>query len=350
MLAWFTDEMNKKYESKHIRMGESAGAVTSIKVLNRIITWESESISIEADTRHVITAMKDLKLSDAKGVGTPAVREHGDKRYDAEGDEFAEVTVKGRKIKVQQDGRPVTGMGCKAIPTIENEEELGGEESTLYRSVVARFNYLAPDRQDIQFAVRECAKGMAKPTAGGMVRLKRIGRYLLNCKRCKTHMWVQPMPDTIHVHTDSDWAGCKRTRISVSGGVVRLGEAVTRSWSKDQQTVAKSSAEAELYAANYGGEQAVGMQTMLKEMGHIVSIVVHVDSSAAIGVLQRKGIGKIRHLDVADLWMQTAIRRGRLTVRKIDGSANDADLLTKPLTAHAISAIMERIGTEYVSM
>ena len=156
------------------------------------------------------------------------------------------------------------------------------------------------------------------------------------------------MPDTIHVHTDSDWAGCKKTRISVSGGVVRIGQSVVRSWSKDQGNLATSSAEAELYAANLGGQNALGIQTMLREMGHDLKIVVYIDSSAALGVLQRKGIGKIRHLDVADLWMQTAVRKQKLEVRKILGTENDADLLTKPLTGTAIEVIMERLGTEYI--
>ena len=78
-----------------------------------------------------------------------------------------------------------------------------------------------------------------------------------------------------------------------------------------------------------------------------MQITVHIDSSAALGVLQRKGIGKMRHLDVADLWMQTAIRNNRLAVTKIDGTANDADLMTKPLTRQAIDAIMERLGSDY---
>ena len=169
----------------------------------------------------------------------------------------------------------------------------------------------------------------------------------MGAKAVKMHLWVQSMPKVIEVHTDSDWAGCKRTRISVSGGVVRLGEAVIKCWSKDQHNLAKSSAEAELYAANLGGEQALGIQTMMRELGHEMTIRVRIDSSAAIGVLQRKGIGKIRHLDVADLWLQTAIRNGRLIIEKIDGSENDADLMTKPLTANGIEAIMERLGNEY---
>ena len=79
-LEWFTKEMNKKYESKHIRLGSSEGSVKSIKVLNRIVTWEKDSISIEADMKHVTTAMRDLKLSDANGVGTPAIREQCDRK------------------------------------------------------------------------------------------------------------------------------------------------------------------------------------------------------------------------------------------------------------------------------
>ena len=75
--------------------------------------------------------------------------------------------------------------------------------------------------------------------------------------------------------------------------------------------------------------------------------MIRIDSSAAIGVLQRKGIGKIRHLDVADLWLQTAIRNKKMTVEKIEGSANDVDLLSKPLTSNGIQSIMERMGNEY---
>ena len=148
-------------------------------------------------------------------------------------------------------------------------------------------------------------------------------------------------------YTDSDWAGCKRTRISVSGGVVRLGESMIKCWSKDQHNLAKSSAEAELYAANLGAEQALGIQTMMRELGHEMDIKIYIDSSAALGVIQRKGIGKIRNLDVADLWLQKAARDKKLEIYKIDGIYNEADLFTKPLTTQGISAIMERLGNEY---
>ena len=51
---------------------------------------------------------------------------------------------------------------------------------------------------------------------------------------------------------------------------------------------------------------------------------------------------------MADLWLQKALREKRMEIEKIDGILNDADLLTKPLTAHGIGAIMERLGNEYM--
>ena len=134
-----------------------------------------------------------------------------------EGVEEDEKDVKGRRIKVQKDGRPITQLASKPLHQEGGEEEMQGEEATLYRSVVARLNYLSPDRQDIVYAVRECAKGMANPKQRDLVKLKRICRYLLGAKAVKMHLWVQAMPNNIEVHTDCDWAGCKRTRISVSG-------------------------------------------------------------------------------------------------------------------------------------
>ena len=114
--------MDAKYEAKHIRLGESVGAVKSIKVLNRIITWEKESIGIQADTRHVESAIKDLKLCDAHSVSTPAVREVTDKRFDKEGEVINAVKIGTREIAIQADGRPVTNMASKK----QEDHERGG--------------------------------------------------------------------------------------------------------------------------------------------------------------------------------------------------------------------------------
>ena len=69
---------------------------------------------------------------------------------------------------------------------IEEEQEWEGEdnsrcvdvaEGTCYRALVARANYLALDRPDPQFFVKELCKAMSQPTIGDKKNLKRLGRY-----------------------------------------------------------------------------------------------------------------------------------------------------------------------------
>ena len=53
---------------------------------------------------------------------------------------------------------------------------LDATETKLYRGVVARCNYLAQDRVDIQDSCKECSRQMARPRQGDGAVLKRIGR------------------------------------------------------------------------------------------------------------------------------------------------------------------------------
>ena len=58
---------------------------------------------------------------------------------------------------------------------------------------------------------------------------------------------------------------------------------------------------------------------------------MHVDASAAKGIIERTGLDKIRHIGVHDLWLQEQEVRGRVPLRKIDGTKNLADLMAKHL-------------------
>ena len=79
-LLWLQTTMEKRFESKHSRLGNSEGAVQQLKILNRSIKLTSEGIVYEADTRHVPAAIAALGLGDARSVSTPSVRDHGERR------------------------------------------------------------------------------------------------------------------------------------------------------------------------------------------------------------------------------------------------------------------------------
>ena len=135
--------------------------------------------------------------------------------------------------------------------------------------------------------------------------------------------------DAIDVYTDTDWAGCPRTRKSTNGGCVLMGRHALKSWSSTQASVALSSGEAEFNGVVRGSGIGLGMQSLLKDLGHELPVRVWTDSSAAIGVCTRQGLGKLRHLDTHTLWVQQAVRSGRIDLRKVLGEENPADLFTK---------------------
>ena len=60
-------------------------------------------------------------------------------------------------------------------------------------------------------------------------------------------------------------------------------------------------------------------------------IEIRSDASAAIGIANRIGVGKVRHIEVNQLWLQDKVNTGEIEVMKVKGEGNLADALTKPL-------------------
>ena len=115
------------------------------------------------------------------------------------------------------------------------------------------------------------------------------------------------------------------------------GRHVIRTWCGTQATVALSSAEAELIAAVRGAAEGLAVSSISSDLGRPCGLRIHLDSSAAMGICKRTGVGKVRHLDTRLLWIQDLVRDGRVTVCKVAGTENPADLLTKHLAADQIS-------------
>jgi hypothetical protein len=68
------------------------------------------------------------------------------------------------------------------------------------------------------------------------------------------------------------------------------------------------------------------------------------DSAAAIGIINRTGAGKLRHIKVQYLWLQQRVREGDLQVSKVPGVDNPADLFTKHLDEETMKKHLARLG------
>ena len=119
-----------------------------------------------------------------------------------------------------------------------------------------------------------------------------------------------------------------------------------KSWASTQATVALSSAEAELYALTKGASQALGVMTLLEDFGIKIRSTLHTDASAAIGIVRRAGLGKLRHLNVRYLWLQDHPRSCHMDFQQAAGVTNAADLVTKHLGPGKAKDHLEAIGVK----
>ena len=312
--------LREKYKIKVEKLGNGKQDAKEVRVLNKVIRYTSEGLELEADPRHAEIVIRDLELDGRRSCKTPGVKLEG---------------MKTVKKDDEPDGDDE-----------EVEEEMSAKDATKFRAVVARLNYMAADRADIQYAVKEAARHMSSPRVVDWHALKRIGLYLKGRPRLVMRYRWQQGVSTAVTYTDSDWAGCRKTGKSTSGGVVTIGGHVIKTYSRQQKTVALSSAEAELHAMVAASAETIGVMNLCSDMGIKLRGEVYADSSAAMGIAQRAGCGKVRHLRVQALWVQEVRSTGRLAYHKVLGSRNPADILTKHVPAELLNAHVTTLGLE----
>ena len=255
-----------------------------------------------------------------------------------------------KPVKPNKFQKRVGAKTAKKLELAENAAfELEPADATTYRALAARCNYLSQDRPDIAFSSKELCREFSVPNRMSFQKLKRLARYLNGLPRLVYRYPWQAFPDVIDVFVDTDFAGCQSTRRSTSGGVALLGSCLIKHWSKTQTTISLSSGEAELHGIAYGAAQALGLQSLLRDLGWQVRIRIHSDATAAIGICRRKGIGKIRHLATTDLWIQDKVRSKVIELCKVLGTDNPADVLTKYVSRQVMEPALERIGLVVMS-
>ena len=123
-----------------------------------------------------------------------------------------------------------------------------------------------------------------------------------------------------------------------------FGSHCVKTYTSTQDRVALSSGEAKFYGIVKVGSHGLGMVGLCRDLGLTVSLRINSDSSAATSIVSRKGVGKVRHLDVRELWLQERVSRGDMVLRKIPGVENLVDALTKHVPRSCLDKRLAGIG------
>ena len=242
--------------------------------------------------------------------------------------------------------KPVVGLGITANELREDvTPQLGEVEAKRFKSAVGKLMWLCAARPDLSYITKELARTLTKPTELRMKILKRVARYLQGTRRAILVFAVdveQPL-DTVVVYADASWASDAGRR-STSGGLLVYRGFVFSFWSRTQTSIAQSTCESELVACNTAVCEGKLLVSLLASLGREAKIRVYCDNTAAIQFSARVGVGRMKHLELRELFLQDQVRQKLISLQHIGGFANPADLLTKVLSRPRTEELCRMIG------
>jgi hypothetical protein len=187
-------------------------------------------------------------------------------------------------------------------------------------------------RPDIANAVRELSGYMELPTDELIGGIKRVMRYLRGTTD-KGLFFAKGGPGIMEEFVDSSYAGCRRTRKSITGYLVRVDQDVVDWKSKKQSVVAQSSSEAEYVALAMLVNKLRIARTVRKWLvGKENAYQVYEDNTACILMAEGEGLNKrTTHIDVRYHVSKEAIKNKEITLSYVGTNEQLADALTKNL-------------------
>lgn len=227
-------------------------------------------------------------------------------------------------------------VNCATVDTPATENPQGSEDllstNKEYRKLVGSLIYLMATRPDICSAVTNLSRKLENPTEKDMKAAKRVLRYLAGTKARGIIYRKGQKEAKLTCFSDSDWAGCKKTRKSVSGFVVYFAGAPISWKSKSQPTVAMSSCEAEYVALSVAVREIMWLIQFFGELNVKLDLPIFVfgDNTASIELAKNPvHHERTKHIDIKHHFLREQVLSKRIKLMYVATADNIADVLTK---------------------
>nr|GEX54198.1 Gag-Pol polyprotein [Tanacetum cinerariifolium]GEX54205.1 Gag-Pol polyprotein [Tanacetum cinerariifolium] len=223
-------------------------------------------------------------------------------------------------------------------------------DATKYRSMIGALMYLTSSRPNIVHATCLCARYQAKPTEKHLKEVKRIFRYLWGT--INTGLWyTKDFGFELTGFSDADYAGCKDTFKSTSGGAQFLGEKVVSWSSKKQDCTTLSTAEAEYVSLSSCCAQVLWIRTQLTDyVFHLKKIPIYCDSKSAIAIsCNPVQHSRTKHIAVRYHFLKEHVEKGTIELYFVKTDYQLDDLLTKALPTNRFNYLVRRLGMRCLS-
>ena len=212
------------------------------------------------------------------------------------------------------------------------------EDPYHYRSVVGLLSYIAQmTRPDLAFTASQFSRFMRDPTRYQYEQLCKAVCYLYETKEMCLTISFEPEVETpggLHIFVDCGEPNLIESKCRRTTGIVETYKTNIIGWSSKRQTVITSDiVEGELYALNSGLRKGLGTRNLLDELELLeqpdeIRLHLYSDSKTASSIA-KEGFKASKHFDQTLLYIKEFVDLKQLTLTKVAGKSNPADLLTK---------------------
>jgi Reverse transcriptase (RNA-dependent DNA polymerase) len=247
-------------------------------------------------------------------------------------------------------------------------EEQAHMRTVPYRRFVGLLSWLAQTyRPDIAHAVNQAAQNSQNPGATHWRAVLQILRYLRKTadfallfdgrmdSAASTSPAAGPASPMV-VFADANWGGCKDTRRSTTGWLIRLGRCPIDWRSQKQPTVALSSCEAEYMAVCDATQSAMWIHQLLVEIGFIAWMcpnastppvpLVLSDNKSAIALAHNDGShGFSKHIAIKHHFIRDQVEAKFVSLQWISTHDQVADIFTKVLPTRIFAKFRDQLVT-----
>jgi Reverse transcriptase (RNA-dependent DNA polymerase) len=234
----------------------------------------------------------------------------------------------------------------------QGDQKLNEADTTLYRMIVGSLIYAAVlTRPDLQHSVNQAARHMQNPTQTNMVAAKRILRYMKGAADYALVYGEQKIENNkmkITAYCDADWGGNKEDRKSTTGYCVFINGSLISWNTRKQQTVALSSAEAELMGICEVVKEVLYLKMLIEEIGFKVEtpITINVDNQSSIQISENDiHHDRTKHIDIKFYFIRNLIDTGIIKPKWVSTHNQLADIFTKPLGSKLFARFRDALIT-----
>ncbi|KAL0341716.1 UNVERIFIED_CONTAM: Retrovirus-related Pol polyprotein from transposon RE2 [Sesamum calycinum] len=215
----------------------------------------------------------------------------------------------------------------------------------VYRRLVGRLLYLNFTRLDIAHATQQLSQFLQTPCQQHWDAAVHLVKYLKGTKQ-KRLFFPHQSALSLKAYCDADWASCPDTRTSLTGYCIFLGPALISWKTKKQNTISRSTAEAEYRAMGTTACELVWINSLLQDLQVSVPkpIPFLCDNRAALHIVSNPMFHeRTKHLEIDCHLVRDHYKFGFLAPH-VTSKDQLVDVFTKSLVGPLFHSLIRKLG------